>query len=70
MPTENAFFSGLLGAPASSAVRGAGLGLAIVQAIAEAHGGEITLNDTDAPGTCFALVLPLEPPQETLPPLD
>lgn len=49
---------------------GAGLGLAIVQAIAEAHGGEITLNDTAAPGTCFALVLPLEPPQETLPPLD
>lgn len=49
---------------------GAGLGLAIVQAIAEAHGGDITLNTTDAPGTCFALVLPLEPPQETLPLLD
>lgn len=43
---------------------GSGLGLAIVQAIAEAHGGRILLTDTSPQGSCFVLVLPLEPPQD------
>ncbi|MFI5308851.1 MAG: sensor histidine kinase [Polyangiales bacterium] len=38
---------------------GTGLGLAICQEIAEGHGGSISLLDTEEPGTCFEVVLPL-----------
>lgn len=43
---------------------GAGLGLAIVRAIAEAHGGRIELVSQLGVGSTFTLILPLEPPQE------
>ncbi len=43
---------------------GAGLGLAIVLAIAEAHGGTVNLFSRPQQGSTFTLVLPLEPPQE------
>lgn len=43
---------------------GSGLGLSIVQAIAEAHGGQIRLSSTSLQGSCFILILPLEPPQD------
>ena len=39
---------------------GAGLGLAIAQSIATAHGGQITLDDTPV-GACFRVTLPLAP---------
>jgi signal transduction histidine kinase len=39
---------------------GNGLGLAIVQAIAQAHGGSVTAASTDA-GTCFVISLPAYP---------
>ncbi len=54
-------------APASHRTRseGAGLGLAIVQAIADAHGGTVTLESEPGKGTIFTLVLPLEPPQDS-----
>jgi PAS domain S-box-containing protein len=39
-------------------VPGAGLGLAIARAIAEAHGGSIRLRDEGAPGTTFEVALP------------
>ncbi|WAL58700.1 sensor histidine kinase [Thermocoleostomius sinensis] len=41
---------------------GAGLGLAIVQAITEAHGGRVELVSQVGVGSTFTLVLPLEPP--------
>lgn len=43
---------------------GAGLGLAIVQAIVEAHGGHIHLRSQPGTGAAFSLMLPLEPAQE------
>jgi signal transduction histidine kinase len=57
-------------APASPRRRseGAGLGLAIVQAIADAHGGTVTLESSPGKGTIFTLVLPLEPPQDSAQP--
>ncbi len=48
-----------VGADRSRRSGGAGLGLAIVQAIAEAHGGQVTVVDRDGlPGTRVDLVLP------------
>jgi signal transduction histidine kinase len=38
--------------------RGTGLGLPIVKAIAEAHGGSITFEDAPGAGACFRLTLP------------
>jgi signal transduction histidine kinase len=46
---------------------GAGLGLSIVRAIAEAHGGRVELDTTDGAGSTFTLIIPTEPPQEGLP---
>jgi signal transduction histidine kinase len=43
---------------------GAGLGLSIVRAIAQAHGGNIFLKSKFGTGSTFRIVLPLEPPQE------
>ena len=38
--------------------RGTGLGLAVVKAVAEAHGGTVELERTEGPGACFVLRLP------------
>lgn len=40
---------------------GTGLGLTIAQEIARAHGGELQLVHSDAPGACFRLTLPITP---------
>lgn len=45
---------------------GAGLGLSIVQAIAEAHGGQVLLRSKLGLGSMFTIVLPLDPPQEVV----
>jgi signal transduction histidine kinase len=45
---------------------GAGLGLAIVKAIAEAHCGKVLLRSKLGVGSMFTLILPLDPPQETI----
>lgn len=42
---------------------GAGLGLAIVRAIAQAHGGHIELVSRPGAGSTFTIVIPLEPDQ-------
>lgn len=43
---------------------GAGLGLAIVQAIAEAHGGMVELISQPGCGSTFTIVIPLKNPFE------
>ena len=40
---------------------GAGLGLAIVAAIADGHGGRVTVEDADGGGAMFALHIPVRP---------
>jgi signal transduction histidine kinase len=44
---------------------GAGLGLSIVRAIAEAHGGKIYVNSQLGTGSTFAVVLPIDGPSES-----
>lgn len=45
---------------------GAGLGLSIVRAIAQAHGGKVQLNSQLGVGSRFTIIIPLEPPQDVL----
>jgi signal transduction histidine kinase len=42
--------------------RGTGLGLALVRAVARAHGGEVRVRSTTGEGSEFELVLPLLAP--------
>jgi two-component system, OmpR family, sensor kinase len=46
---------------------GAGLGLAITRAVAEAHGGRVELDSRPGSGARFTVILPTEPPQEVGP---
>ena len=52
-----------------SGQRGAGLGLALCKAIAQAHGGQLTFNTRKSGGSNFALTLPVDtqPPGKELP---
>jgi signal transduction histidine kinase len=45
-------------------VEGAGLGLAITRAIAEAHGGRVEVDSQPGAGARFTVIIPTEPPQE------
>ena len=47
--------------PDGNVVRGTGLGLALVDQIMRAHGGEVRLDSTSPEGSTFSLVLPLVP---------
>jgi two-component system, OmpR family, sensor kinase len=42
--------------------RGTGLGLALVRAVARAHGGDVTVRSTPGEGSEFVLTLPAPPP--------
>jgi signal transduction histidine kinase len=46
---------------------GAGLGLAITRAVAEAHGGRVEVDSRPGTGARFTLIIPAEPPQEVTP---
>jgi two-component system, OmpR family, sensor kinase len=46
---------------------GAGLGLAITRAVAEAHGGRVELDSRQGEGARFTVIIPTEPPQEVSP---
>jgi two-component system, OmpR family, sensor kinase len=51
----------------SPAGEGAGLGLAITRAVAEAHGGRVELDSRPGAGARFTVIIPTEPPQEVSP---
>jgi two-component system, OmpR family, sensor kinase len=51
----------------SHAGEGAGLGLAITRAVAEAHGGRVELDSRPGAGARFTVIIPTEPPQEVRP---
>jgi signal transduction histidine kinase len=53
--------------PRNSRVEGSGLGLFIVKAIVEAHGGEVQLDSVLGRGTTVRLLLPLKPAPAPLP---
>jgi len=42
--------------------RGAGLGLAVVYAVVQQHGGEVLVDSAPGQGTCMTLLFPLAPP--------
>ena len=46
-----------------AAVPGTGLGLVIVRAIAEAHGGDVTVESEEGAGTTFRVSLPVREPE-------
>jgi two-component system OmpR family sensor kinase len=52
------------GTDSAAPTDGAGLGLAIVRAIAESHGGRVEVHSHVGAGATFSLVIPTEPPRE------
>jgi signal transduction histidine kinase len=57
---QSAVFERFRRAEAESRFRGSGLGLPIVMAIAEAHGGRVELESTPGQGSKFTVVIPVD----------
>ena len=53
---------GQIAASGSSSLEGSGLGLPIVKALAERHGGRLEINSAPNQGTSASVILPTEPP--------
>lgn len=49
----------------SRSERGLGLGLSVVKAIVQAHGGSVTVHSTPGNGSVFSVTLPVLPPQQS-----
>ena len=47
-------------ASSPAGLKGWGLGLSLVKGLTEAHGGNVTVESSDASGTCFCVNLPLD----------
>ena len=61
-PEEQArIFDRYYRSPNISGINGTGLGLAVVKAVAEAHGGRVELESEIGKGSTFRLVLPVVP---------
>jgi signal transduction histidine kinase len=56
---ERIFGRFVRGAGRTGAHDGAGLGLAIVRSIAQAHGGTVKVTEAPGGGACFVMSLPL-----------
>ncbi len=66
LPDQKRIFERFARATNSRRSEGAGLGLSIVQAIAQAHNGQVLLRSKLGSGSMFTIVLPLDVPQETV----
>jgi signal transduction histidine kinase len=56
---ERIFGRFIRGAGRTGTHDGAGLGLAIVRSIAEAHGGNVKVTEAPGGGACFVMSIPL-----------
>jgi two-component system sensor histidine kinase BaeS len=54
--------------PARAEARHSGLGLSIVQELVQAHGGTVTVQSSRDAGTTFSIRLPVDGPQDSMPP--
>jgi len=55
------------GSDSGRSTEGRGLGLSIVRAVAEAHGGRVAVESAVGAGTTFTIVMPVDPPREARP---
>ena len=57
---QHKVFDSYYRSPDSTAQKGWGLGLTIVQSVAKAHGGTAEVKSAEGKGTTFSIVMPVE----------